>query len=124
MTGSEERLRRLLLGLGAVLVTGLGYAWAVRRLGVGLPCPFRRVTGLLCPGCGVSRMCLALLEGDWPGAWAANPALCLLLLPGTVLLAWRGRGYGKGFPPARWEERTWLVMAAVLLAFGVLRNLC
>lgn len=122
MTGSEERLRGLLLRLGAVLALGLGYAWGMSRLGTGLPCPFHRVTGLLCPGCGVSRLCLALLRGDWAGAWAANPAICLLLPPGAALLAWRGRGCVKGLPPARWEERAWVAMAVLLLAFGVLRN--
>ena len=123
MAASEARLRRLLAWLTALLLLGLGYAWAMARLGVGLPCPFYRLTGLLCPGCGVSRLCIALLRGDWAGAWAANPALCLALPPVAVLLAWRGIGYVKGRGPARWEDRAWLTRAILLVIFGVVRNL-
>ena len=52
-------------------------------VGRGLYCPFWKFTGLLCPGCGVTRMCLALLRLDLAGAWRANPAL-LLALPVPV----------------------------------------
>jgi hypothetical protein len=30
-----------------------------------MPCPFVRLTGIPCPGCGVSRACAALLRGRW-----------------------------------------------------------
>ncbi len=42
---------------------GIGYAALVRR-GIGIPCPFYLVTGLRCPGCGISRALAALLHGD------------------------------------------------------------
>lgn len=123
MAASKPRLRRLLSGLAALLALGLGYAWAVARLGVGIPCPVHTLTGLLCPGCGVTRLCLALFRGDWAGAWAANPALCLALPALLGLSAWRAVGYVKGAAPSRWENRAWLALALFLLAFGVARNL-
>ncbi len=123
MAGSERRLGKLLVLLGGLLTLGLTYAWAMGRLGRGLPCLFYRLTGLLCPGCGVSRMCMALLRGDWAGAWAANPAICLLALPIAALLVCRAVRYVAGTPSRRWEGRAWLVIAGLLLAFGVMRNL-
>ena len=84
----RRRLSRLLGGAGLLLAAGLAYALWVRATGLALPCPFRAVTGLLCPGCGVTRLCLALLRGDWAGAWRANPAL-LPMLPILAALAVR-----------------------------------
>ena len=123
MTDSKKRRGALLRLLAGLLALGLGYAWVVTHLGVGLPCPFYTLTGLLCPGCGVSRLCLALLRGDWAGAWAANPALCLLALPIGALLLCRAVGYVKGRGSARWEARSWLTIAVLLLVFGMARNL-
>ena len=74
----RRRLFRVLRGLGIVLLLGLGYALWGSVTGLWLPCPFHALTGLECPGCGVTRMCLALLRLDFAGAWAANPGLLLL----------------------------------------------
>lgn len=123
MADSKRRLRKLLVLLAGLLALGLAYAWAVSRLGRGIPCPLYRLTGLLCPGCGVSRMCMAFLRGDWAGAWTANPAVCLLSVPMAVLLVCRAVGYVRGERAAPWEERSWLAIALLLLAFGVMRNL-
>lgn len=119
------RLRRVLGGGAALLAAGLAYALWVRFTGLALPCPIRAVTGLLCPGCGVTRMCLALLRGDSGAAWEANPVL-LILLPVLGLLAVRmtlryvreGRLAGP-----RWENALCWALVALLIAWGVVRNL-
>ena len=121
----RQRLNALLLR-GAILVgTGAAYAGLIAVLGRGLYCPFWRLTGLLCPGCGVTRMCLALLHLDLAGAWRANAAL-LLALPVLILLAvrlmWVYVRTGRRMP-SRGEERLIWGLVAYFLAWGVLRNL-
>lgn len=123
MTAYKRRFLKLLTGLAALGAAGLGYAWLVDRLGRGLSCPFYRLTGYLCPGCGVSRMCMALLRGDWAGARAANPALFFLLPVLAGLLVWRVVGYVKGHAASRGESRCWLALAVGMLGFGVIRNI-
>lgn len=123
--GQARRLRRVLGGCAALLAAGLVYALWVCLTGLALPCPFRAVTGLLCPGCGVTRLCLALLRGDLAAAWQANPVL-LLLLPILAVLAMRlaaryvreGRTIGP-----RWESALMWAMVGLLAAWGVVRNL-
>lgn len=121
----KERLKKLAIG-GAVLV-GLGMAYTVLILviGRGLDCPFWKLTGLLCPGCGVTRMCLALLRLDVAAAWRANAAL-LLALPVLLLLAARMAVLyvrtGQKLP-SRGEERVFWALLIYFLAWGVLRNL-
>lgn len=107
------------------MALGLGYAALVHVLGRGLYCPFYMATGLLCPGCGVSRMCLSLLRGDWAGAWRANPGLVVLSPFLAILMGLRAIRYvrtGEMKAPA-WEARLWVILAVLLVVYGVLRNL-
>lgn len=115
-----------LLARGAVLVgAGAAYAAFIAVVGRGLYCPFWQLTGFLCPGCGVTRMCLALLRLDLAGAWRANAAL-LLALPVLAFLAVRlAAAYvrtGRKLP-TRGEERLLWGLLVYFLAWGVVRNL-
>ena len=67
-------------------------------------CTLRRLTGLACPGCGLTRSLIALAHQDPAAAWQFNPAGCLLFIllvfhvPLALLqevLFWSGR------PPLR-----------------------
>ncbi len=40
-----------------------------------LPCPFKAVTGMDCPGCGLQRSFLALLQGNLHESFHLYPAL-------------------------------------------------
>lgn len=70
---THTRLARLfLLGLGGV---GLYMAFSSssgEELAI-IPCPFRLVTDLECPGCGMTRSCLALAQGEFVSAWNFHP---------------------------------------------------
>ena len=46
-------------------MAGLLYGIFVSYTGLAIPCLFRKVTGLLCPGCGVTGMCVALVHLNW-----------------------------------------------------------
>lgn len=107
------------------MLAALAYLCVLRAFGRGLSCPIRLVTGLYCPGCGVSRMCLRLLRGDLAGAFRANPLLLLALpwLAGACLVHLvRYVRRGPGQTPV-WEERGWLVLAGLFVVYGALRNL-
>ena len=120
-----ERKRRLLTVGGALLGLGLVYALWVRLTGLAIPCLFYTVTGRLCPGCGVTLMCLALLRWDWAAAWNANPVL-LLILPVLAALAVRmavryiRTGSTVGL---KWENALLWTMTALLVIWGAVRNL-
>lgn len=106
-------------------MAALAYVCIIRAWGRGIYCPIWLATGLYCPGCGVSRMCLRLLRLDLAGAFHANPLLLVTLPLFLALGAVHVGRYVKKGPGAtpKWEERIWLVMAGVFLIYGVLRNL-
>lgn len=87
------------------------------------PCIFRSVTGLYCPGCGITRMLHALAHGDLVRAARMN-AMVLAMLPALALLVANEFGARRILPVALarplYSAPLWL---AVVVAFGVLRNL-
>lgn len=120
------RLRHLCRILALVLGAGLLYAAICFTLGGPvISCPFHRLTGLLCPGCGVSRMCLALLRLDFAAAFQANAMLLALLPAGLALSAAHAVRFVRTGPCAltRLERTAVWLMAVLLMAFGILRNL-
>ncbi len=127
-SGSEvqrARLRRLLVGVAALLALGFAYAAYLQFGGVPIPCVFHEITGLKCPGCGVTRMCMALLQGKVSAAFAANPAV-FLFLPLIVveggICAWRYVKTGE-VRLTRFENAAIWVLIVVLVLFAVARNL-
>ena len=77
----------------ALLAAALSLAYILlvslyRGPGFGIPCPFRAVTGLYCPGCGMFRASDALLRGDVRQAAHYN-ALSVILFPALIILCFR-----------------------------------
>lgn len=127
MLNQEQASRALdLCRRAAVFVLcGIGYAVFVMTTGLAIPCPIHLITGLYCPACGASRMCLALLRLDFAAAVRANALLMALLPVLAVLTAVSGVRYVR-FGSAslyRWQSAVVWGMIALLLIFGVLRNL-
>lgn len=87
-------------------------------------CQFHRLTGLNCPGCGMTRAVQSLMHGDFISALHDNAFLVAALLLGLARGGWlvwrkiRRRPAVKFFPAAY----LWPVLG-VWLAFGILRNL-
>lgn len=54
------------------------YAGFVLRFNVGIPCIFYKITGLKCPGCGITRMLLSIWKLDFRSAYEANQMIFIL----------------------------------------------
>ncbi len=88
-------------------------------------CVFHSATGLHCPGCGTARALHHLLHGRFLLALNYN-VLAVTLLPVLLLcvladLTTRTCGVRNPIPPL--SLRIALAVVAVLLIFGILRNL-
>ncbi len=123
MGGTAIDRRRLRTAALAALA-GLCYYIETQTLGFTLQCPFHQLTGLFCPGCGITTACLALLRGDWAGAAAANWGLTLalpLLAPflGWCLWRWLCRKPVNG----RWANGAAMALVGWFFVWGVVRNL-
>jgi hypothetical protein len=114
----------LILGLAALWIAwGLLYTRFDFEL---LFCPFHRLFGLYCPGCGAMRALACLLRLDVYKALRYNGLMVIALPLLMIVLARVAIRYirvGKAPPPGRWNLH--LAFAAIALAFlfGVARNI-
>lgn len=107
-----------------VVLAGILYGVFVKATSFGIPCMFHLITGLKCPGCGVTRMAVALLQLDVAGAFEANPAV-LVLSP--VFLAVFIKYVVNYVKTGEWtmgavENAVMWLGIAVLTVYGILRN--
>ena len=116
--------KKLICSLAALIGMGTCYYIFLRITGWGIPCIFRKITGFLCPGCGITRMCMAIITGDFISAYKANPCIFIMMPVWIVIIAIK-----LIFQPVclKTDSRffnilLWITLI-ILLAFGVLRNI-
>lgn len=110
-------------GIWILFVLGLAYFVWLKLTGFAIPCMFRKITGWLCPGCGITTLILCLTRLDFAGAWEANPFLFVtapLLLAELLYVYWMQKKREK-LPG--WNNVLIIIYTIALCIFGVLRNL-
>ena len=78
--GYKRRLIRTAIVAAEVIAGVAIYILVFSVAGKGIPCVFRKITGLQCPGCGMTRALTALVHGNPAEAMEYN-ALSLTLIP-------------------------------------------
>jgi hypothetical protein len=107
----------------AAIVAAVGgwvlYTFPPTAYGFYPKCVFFTMTGLQCPGCGITRASHHLLHGRFEEAFQMNPMLFVLLALAVVSLPAFLRG---GYPA--YLTKPWFAWGAffVLTAFWIVRN--
>lgn len=118
----------LLVAPGCLLIVLMGAAMSRPWLTAHAPhCTLHRLTGLNCPGCGGTRAFFALVRGDLTASIRYNPwALVLMIGLGVwgakrvIRVASPVHPRGR---PLKMESNTLWAILALLILFGILRNL-
>lgn len=108
--------------LGLFLFLGFTYANIVRYTFFCIPCFFNTLTGMKCPGCGITHMCLYLMRFDISNAFHANPFLfvsmpILLIL---IVLNFFANSYVKD---KFHLKRIAFAYSILLVLWGIVRNI-
>ena len=125
---SEEvkgRLKAELKKLGILLLAGVLYAIWCNLTGLGIPCVFRLISGLKCPGCGMTHAAVALAHLDIEGAFYYNKlSVTVVPLLIIILLIQEYRYIKTASRKISLPETLLLsVMLFVTIAYAVARNL-
>lgn len=109
----------------SLLLIGLSYGIFVRKTGFAIPCIFYRITGLQCPGCGVTRMCLALMRFDFVSAYHYNKLL-FIISPVIVFIITQQIYRYIRFNDAKTtkvQTAILILLVVLLVIWGILRNI-
>ncbi len=111
-----------------ILIFALGiayYLWIVFT-DIYIPCIFNKITGLKCPGCGITHMIMAIARFDFANAFLANPLL-FIALPIMLAIYIRNRSYyirtGNTSNRGMIIKILEYTMLVLTLAFWVARNI-
>lgn len=110
------------LALAFVNMTGIVTA---ERMAGAVPifCPFEALTGVPCPGCGMTRAILSLVAGDIGGAAAYNP-FCFFLVFTVAVSILPSRWLAKVSPAVRkFLPYYYMSVLILVLAFWVFDRL-
>lgn len=124
----SDRSLRILSGLGVAAMAGGAFAvWYFDPTKAGFfpTCPLYTLTGLACPGCGMTRGFHALFHGDVLTALDFNALipLAVIVFGYVFLLLISFATRGKGFLQGSFNLGLLWTILGVLILFGVVRNL-
>lgn len=120
-----NRIKKLGIGIAAVIVLGFVYVLIVNVVGIGIPCPFHFITGLKCPGCGITTMFVAIWNLNFYEAFIANPLTFVLLPVWFIFIIYLSVIYINkgGLSLPTYVNYCVVVLGAIYIIFGILRNM-
>lgn len=71
----KKRMKKIIVRDIIIALLLICYAVIVITTGKSIPCFIHLLTGLQCPGCGISRMLISMLYGDFRTAFSFHPFL-------------------------------------------------
>ncbi|MBR4208486.1 MAG: DUF2752 domain-containing protein [Lachnospiraceae bacterium] len=120
----KQRLKTTLCISAALLLLGGVYAIANMH-GFSIPCMFHRITGLRCPGCGITHLFMDLLKLDIKAAFMDNPyafiilpILSVILLRQLILYIKNGRE-----DYSRFENMILIMIVICMIPYMIIRNI-
>ena len=119
-----KRFRKIAIKYGIILGIGLAYLLFVLLSGFRIPCVFYELTGLKCPGCGITRMIVSIARFNFTDAFRYNP---FLFITGPFILIYLAISEAKYVLYGNRKMGNWeifiLIELTLAIAYGVLRNI-
>lgn len=121
----KNRTIKIIKYIFIVLIIGILYGIFVMKTGIGVPCIINLITGYKCPGCGVSRMCMALMRLDVDAAYNYNKVLFLLLPVLLAVFSYQLYRYVRydNTKLTKVQSAILYIAVALLVIWGIVRNL-
>lgn len=104
----------------SVSILALSFIFSIESLPKISMCAFNAVTGLSCPGCGLTRAFCAISHGQFALAWSLNPLS--LYLYGLTVLGLLYRFFVDAIPEKLFRTTIFITIAALAIS-GFLRIL-
>ena len=118
-------MKKKIIKLLIICILVISYLIVGNQIHFYLFCPIRKLTGLYCPGCGVTRMLLHILKGNFYQAFRYNPLL-FMMLPFFIIYyfdSFYSEYKQKPRKFERLEPKLWYFLLVLFIGYGILRNI-
>ncbi len=102
-----------------ILIYGILYLFTKK----GFPCIFHKITGLYCPGCGITRMFISIFKLNIYQAFRYNPLVFILLIICLFYLLIDALKYKISKTHIELPKSVYIVLLIIVIGFGILRNI-
>lgn len=122
----KKRIFNIVLILIICLFVFIGYFYLNDKYGFSINCVFHDVTGLLCPGCGITRCLFALLRLDFYEAFMYNQLVFILLPFLVALIVYRIYLYifdKQDKILKKVPNMVWILLLVIVIGYGIVRNI-
>lgn len=118
-----KRVLKVISILLSILLIMGGYCFLNYRFNFSVPCIFHKITGLYCPGCGITRMLFSIIRLDFYQAFRYNPLVFIMLLlyilykflSSVVELCFKRK--------IKIPKHIYYIILIIVILFGIVRNL-
>lgn len=101
------------------LVYGILYIFTKR----GIPCVIHKITGLYCPGCGITRMFISLFKLNIYQAFRYNPLVFILLIMCALYFLADFLKFKISKAHIKLPKSIYIILLITVILFGILRNI-
>ena len=113
-------MKKLIKIISLIIISLIGYYFLNKTINLSIPCIFHKITGLYCPGCGITRMLFSLLELKFYQSFRYNPLLFVYLFYYLIKYIIYFIKNKKLYKLGNKEQITLII---ILLTYTILRNI-
>lgn len=119
----ETRIKKVIKKFLLLFFFGIAYLVLVDVFHIGFVCVFHEITGLECPGCGITRCILSIIKGNLKEAFHYNMLIFISLPIAIVYSIYISYNYIKGKKYYKLGDKGWYVILTIVILFGIIRNI-
>lgn len=105
-----------------MLIGSYTYYFLYEKYSFSIDCPFHKLTGLYCPGCGITRLIFSLIKFDFYQAFRYNPLVFIMMIT-FFIYEILNIFIKKDIMLLKIKKEYALILLIIVLLFGILRNI-
>lgn len=114
-------MKKKILTLLVIIISFILYLIIGEHFSLYIDCPIKKLTGLYCPGCGITRMFFSILQLDFYQAFRYNP-LVFISLPFFIFFYLQSLFTKKEPLYNKVPTKVWVTLIIIFIIYGILRN--
>lgn len=121
---NKKKFKKVIYTNILLFILLIGYYLLNKYLGFKILCPFNALTGLLCPGCGITRCLFSIINLDFKKAFYYNQLVFVFLPFFIIIYLYNTYDYiCERKKPIKIPDKFGIFLIILTILFGIIRNI-